>query len=187
MGGFIGGVARALPRHRARRLDFLCAIIGAGLGAERIEIWTDVDGILQPRSQNLPRRHAASKSSASTSGRTGLFRAKCCPGTVLPLIQKNIRIRAESLNPSCEGTRNHTHAPQGQNIFKASRCQENIRCIQVAPACCWPTVFCARSLKPLIGTRCRSTWFQLLKSASHSTVDSNHSIPPLRCRPVQVG
>ena len=47
MGGFIGatkaGVTTTIGRGGS---DFSAAIIGAGLDAERIEIWTDVDGML---------------------------------------------------------------------------------------------------------------------------------------------
>ncbi|MEO6119886.1 MAG: aspartate kinase, partial [Terriglobales bacterium] len=47
MGGFIGatreGVTTTIGRGGS---DFTAAIVGAGLGAERIEIWTDVDGMM---------------------------------------------------------------------------------------------------------------------------------------------
>src|SRR6202045_4095586 len=47
MGGFIGanraGITTTIGRGGS---DFSAAIVGAGLNAERIEIWTDVDGIL---------------------------------------------------------------------------------------------------------------------------------------------
>src|ERR1700683_408665 len=47
MGGFIGanraGITTTIGRGGS---DFSAAVVGAGLGAERIEIWTDVDGIL---------------------------------------------------------------------------------------------------------------------------------------------
>src|SRR5580698_4041708 len=47
MGGFIGanrqGITTTIGRGGS---DYSAAIVGAGLGAERIEIWTDVDGIL---------------------------------------------------------------------------------------------------------------------------------------------
>jgi len=47
MGGFIGatkaGVTTTIGRGGS---DFSAAIVGAGLAAERIEIWTDVDGMM---------------------------------------------------------------------------------------------------------------------------------------------
>ncbi len=47
MGGFIGstrsGVTTTIGRGGS---DFSAAIVGAGLNAEAIEIWTDVDGMM---------------------------------------------------------------------------------------------------------------------------------------------
>ena len=47
MGGFVGatksGVTTTIGRGGG---DYSAAIVGAGMGAERIEIWTDVDGML---------------------------------------------------------------------------------------------------------------------------------------------
>ena len=47
MGGFIGaskaGITTTIGRGGS---DYSAAIVGAGLGAERIEIWTDVDGMM---------------------------------------------------------------------------------------------------------------------------------------------
>ena len=48
MGGFIAstedGVTTTLGRDRGS--DYTAAIVGAGIGAEEIQIWTDVDGML---------------------------------------------------------------------------------------------------------------------------------------------
>ncbi len=47
MGGFIGSTAEGVTTTLGRGgSDFSAAIVGAGLGAERIEIWTDVDGMM---------------------------------------------------------------------------------------------------------------------------------------------
>jgi len=47
MGGFIGatldGVTTTLGRGGS---DYTASIVGAGIGAEEIQIWTDVDGML---------------------------------------------------------------------------------------------------------------------------------------------
>ena len=47
MGGFIGGTRSGITTTIGRGgSDFSAAIVGAGLGAEKIEIWTDVDGMM---------------------------------------------------------------------------------------------------------------------------------------------
>jgi aspartate kinase len=65
MGGFIGstddGVVTTLGRGGS---DFTASIVGAGIGAEEIQIWTDVDGMLTADPTILLYR----------SRRTGLFR-----------------------------------------------------------------------------------------------------------------
>ena len=58
MGGFIGstedGVTTTLGRGGS---DFTASIVGAGIGAEEIQIWTDVDGMLTADPTILPGGH----------------------------------------------------------------------------------------------------------------------------------
>ena len=47
MGGFVGATRDGIPTTLGRGgSDFSASIVGAGLHAQRIEIWTDVDGIM---------------------------------------------------------------------------------------------------------------------------------------------
>jgi aspartate kinase len=135
MGGFIGasraGITTTIGRGGS---DFSAAIFGAGLEAERIEIWTDVDGILttDPRICSDARRIKVI--SFDEAAELAYFGAKVLhPATVLPAIQKNIPVYVlNSLNPSCEGTRITTRAPQGKNIFKAIAAKKRITIVDVA-------------------------------------------------------
>ena len=116
MGGFIGATKAGITTTIGRGgSDYSAAIVGAGLGAERIEIWTDVDGMMTTDPQPLPRKPGASRSSASTkqpSWPTSEPRS-CIPATVLPAVQKNIPVYIlNSSNPTCEGTRITARAPQ---------------------------------------------------------------------------
>src|SRR5207248_10012846 len=58
MGGFIGstpeGVTTTLGRGGS---DFTASIVGAGIDAEEIQIWTDVDGMLTADPTILPGGH----------------------------------------------------------------------------------------------------------------------------------
>src|SRR5260370_34303741 len=122
MGGFIAanraGITTTIGRGGS---DFSAAIFGAGLGADRIEIWTDVDGILTTDPRICPEARRIKVISFDEAAELAYFGAKGLhPATVLPAIQKTIPVYVlNSLNPSREGTRITTHAPQGQNIFKA--------------------------------------------------------------------
>ncbi|PYX15326.1 MAG: lysine-sensitive aspartokinase 3 [Acidobacteria bacterium] len=47
LGGFVGSTRDGIPTTLGRGgSDFSAAIVGAALGAQRIEIWTDVDGVM---------------------------------------------------------------------------------------------------------------------------------------------
>jgi aspartate kinase len=135
MGGFIGasraGITTTIGRGGS---DFSAAIFGAGLNADRIEIWTDVDGILTTDPRICPDAHRLKVISFDEAAELAYFGAKVLhPATVLPAIQKNIPVYVlNSRNPSCEGTRITTRAPQGKNIFKAIAVKKRITIVNVA-------------------------------------------------------
>ena len=135
MGGFIGsnraGITTTIGRGGS---DFSAAIFGAGLSADRIEIWTDVDGILTTDPRICPDAHRIKVISFDEAAELAYFGAKVLhPATVLPAIKKNIPVYVlNSLNPSCEGTRITTRAPQGKNIFKAIAAKKRITIVDVA-------------------------------------------------------
>ena len=76
MGGFIASTGRwrynnVGPR---RRSDYTASIVGAGIGAEEIQIWTDVDGIhADRRSQDSSRRTSRRNLLLRRSRRTRLL------------------------------------------------------------------------------------------------------------------
>ena len=75
MGGFIGatedGVTTTLGRGGS---DFTASIVGAGVGAEEIQIWTDVDGMLTADPTILPGGHRVKIDFVRGSRGTGLLR-----------------------------------------------------------------------------------------------------------------
>ena len=94
MGGFIGanraGITTTIGRGGS---DFSAAIFGAGLGADRIEIWTDVDGILTTDPRICPEARRIKVISFDEAAELAYFGAKVLhPATVLPAIQKNIPV-----------------------------------------------------------------------------------------------
>ena len=135
MGGFIGsnraGVTTTIGRGGS---DFSAAIFGAGLSASRIDIWTDVDGILTTDPRICPDARRIKVISFDEAAELAYFGAKVLhPATVLPAIQKNIPVYVlNSRNPSCEGTRITAHAPQGRNLFKAIAAKKRITIVDVA-------------------------------------------------------
>jgi len=183
MGGFIGanraGITTTIGRGGS---DFSAAIVGAGLGAERIEIWTDVDGILTTDPHICSDARRIKVISFDEAAELAYFGAKVLhPATVLPAIQKNIPVYVlNSRNPSCEGTRITTRAPQGRNIFKAIAVKKRITIVDVAA----PRMLLAHGfLRTIFESFDRHKVAVDVVSTSEVsvslTVDSNQAIPAL--------
>ena len=135
MGGFIGankaGVTTTIGRGGS---DFSAAIVGAALNAEKIEIWTDVDGMLTTDPRMCPDARRIKVISFDEAAELAYFGAKVLhPATVLPAIQKNIPVFVlNSRNATCEGTKITARAPQSRNIFKAIAVKKRITIVDVA-------------------------------------------------------
>jgi len=183
MGGFIGsnraGITTTIGRGGS---DFSAAIFGAGLNADRIEIWTDVDGILTTDPRICPEARRIKVISFDEAAELAYFGAKVLhPATVLPAIQKNIPVYVlNSRNPSCEGTCITNHAPQGRNLFKAIAAKKRITIVEVAA----PRMLLAHGfLKAIFDAFDRHKVAVDVVSTSEVsvslTVDSNQAIPAL--------
>jgi len=90
MGGFIGSTRTGITTTIGRGgSDFSAAIVGAGLGAERIEIWTDVDGMMTTDPNLCSDARRIKTISFDEAAELAYFGAKVLhPATVLPAIQK---------------------------------------------------------------------------------------------------
>jgi aspartate kinase len=174
MGGFIGanraGITTTIGRGGS---DFSAAIVGAGLG---------VDGILTTDPRICPEAHRIKVISFDEAAELAYFGAKVLhPATVLPAIQKNIPVFVlNSRNPSCEGTKIITRAPQGKNIFKAIAVKKRITIVDVAA----PRMLLAhgflRSIFEAFDRHKVSVDVVSTSEVSVSlTVDSNQAIPAL--------
>ena len=135
MGGFIGatrgGVTTTIGRGGS---DFSAAIVGAGLNANRIEIWTDVDGMMTTDPNICPEARRIRTISFEEAAELAYFGAKVLhPATVLPAIQKNVPVYIlNSRNPPCEGTKITARAPHCKNFFKAIAAKKRITIVDVA-------------------------------------------------------
>jgi len=135
MGGFIGsnraGVTTTIGRGGS---DFSAAIFGAGLNAQRIEIWTDVDGMMTTDPRLCPDARRIKVISFDEAAELAYFGAKVLhPATVLPAIQQNIPVYVlNSQNPTCEGTKITARAPRSSNIFKAIALKKKTTIVDVA-------------------------------------------------------
>jgi aspartate kinase len=138
MGGFIGateeGVTTTLGRGGS---DYTASIVGAGIGAEEIQIWTDVDGMLTADPRILP-GYRVETCSFAEAAELAYFGAKVLhPATVLPAIEKNIPVRIlNSRRPEVEGTLITAEAPASVSSIEISpirsiACKTNITLVNI--------------------------------------------------------
>ena len=134
LGGFIGatenGVTTTLGRGGS---DFSAAIFGAGLGAEEIQIWTDVDGVMTCDPKLVPEAHRVKTISFAEAAELAYFGAKVLhPSTLLPAIEKNIPIVVlNSRRPEVPGTRIVAEAVPCANVIKAISCKKGISIVNI--------------------------------------------------------
>lgn len=134
MGGFIGssttGVTTTLGRGGS---DFSAAIAGAGVGAEEIQIWTDVDGMLTCDPRILPGGRRLKRVSFGEAAEMAYFGAKVLhPATVLPAIEKNIPVRIlNSRRPEVEGTLIVGEPVRSTNPVKSIACKRGITIVNI--------------------------------------------------------
>ncbi len=134
MGGFIGstidGVTTTLGRGGS---DYTASIVGAGIGAEEIQIWTDVDGMLTADPTILPGGHRVETCSFAEAAELAYFGAKVLhPATVLPAIEKNIPVRIlNSRRPEVEGTLIVSEPPPSKDPVRSIACKRNITLVNI--------------------------------------------------------
>ena len=129
MGGFIAatedGVTTTLGRGGS---DFTASIVGAGIGAEEIQIWTDVDGMLTADPNMVPDAHRVRVISFTEAAELAYFGAKVLhPATVMPAIDRNIPVLIlNSRRPQVEGTRIQSEAGPSKNVVKSIACKAKV-------------------------------------------------------------
>ena len=107
MGGFVGATRDGIPTTLGRGgSDFSASIVAAGLHAGRIEIWTDVDGILTTDPNLCPEARRVARMSFHEAADLAYFGARVLhPATLAPAMRANIPVWVlNSRNPECPGT-----------------------------------------------------------------------------------
>jgi aspartate kinase len=180
LGGFIAstreGIATTLGRGGS---DFSAAIVGAGMNAARIEIWTDVDGMMTTDPNLCPQARRIKTISFEEAAELAYFGAKVLhPATLLPAIRKNIPVLIlNSRNPQCEGTRITASAPKSRNSFKAIAAKKRITVVDVvATRMLMAHGFLKSIFEVFAEHRCPVDMVSTSEVSVSVTVDSNESI-----------
>lgn len=134
MGGFIAstedGVTSTLGRGGS---DYTASIVGAGIGAEEIQIWTDVDGMLTADPRVYAGGQRVEVCSFAEAAELAYFGAKVLhPATVLPAIETNIPVRIlNSRRPDSPGTLIVKTPPASMSPIRSIACKQNITLVNI--------------------------------------------------------
>jgi aspartate kinase len=183
MGGFIGSTREGTTTTLGRGgSDFTAAIVGAGLNAEAIEIWTDVDGMMTTDPRICKDAHRIRTISFDEAAELAYFGAKVLhPATLLPAVQKDIPVLVlNSRNPSCEGTRIIARAPNCRNYFKAIAAKRRITIVDVVATRMLMAHGFLRSIFEVFDRhRCPVDMVSTSEVSVSLTVDSTEAIPEI--------
>ena len=132
--GFIGstqdGVTTTIGRGGS---DYSAALIGAALGTEEIEIWTDVDGLMTADPRVVPNARRIRVISFAEASELSYFGAKVLhPSTVLPAIEREIPVHIYNThNPTCEGTLIVATPRSSRNLIKSIAFKRGVTIVNV--------------------------------------------------------
>jgi aspartate kinase len=107
LGGFVGATAAGHTTTLGRGgSDYSGALVGAGVGAAEIQIWTDVDGMLSADPRVIKNARLVDHLSFAEAAELAYFGAKVLhPSTILPAVERNIPVRIlNSWKPEAAGT-----------------------------------------------------------------------------------
>jgi aspartate kinase len=134
LGGFVGSTVDGHTTTLGRGgSDYSGAIVGAGIGAREIQIWTDVDGMLtaDPRVIGSPR--LVPHLSFAEAAELAYFGAKVLhPSTILPAVERNIPVRIlNSRKPDGAGTMITAEPPPGSTPLTALACKRDVTVVDI--------------------------------------------------------
>ncbi len=134
LAGFIGATTDGIPTTLGRGgSDLSAAVVGAALNGKRIEIWTDVEGVMTADPRLCPRAQRIELISFDEAAELAYFGAKVLhPATLVPAIKKNIPVYVlNSRRPESKGTCVRAHAPRSRTMFRAIAAKRNMKVVNV--------------------------------------------------------
>lgn len=132
-GGFIGSDSENNITTLGRGgSDFTASIISWALKSEKLEIWTDVNGIMTTDPRIVRNAKLLTQVSYQEASELSYFGAKVLhPKTIFPAISENIPVYVlNSFNPNCEGTL-ITNESKSKNIIKSIAFRRKITLINI--------------------------------------------------------
>jgi aspartate kinase len=135
LGGFVGATRDGIPTTLGRGgSDFSAAIVGAGLHASRIEIWTDVDGVMTTDPNLCPDAQRVPRMSFDEAAELAYFGARVLhPATLVPAMRRDIPVWVlNSRNPEGAGTEIRAYSGECAGV-KAITLKRGVAVVDVEP------------------------------------------------------
>lgn len=137
LGGFIAGARNGATTTLGRGgSDYTAALIGAALGADEIQIWTDVTGVLTADPRVVPEAQTIERLSYSEAAELAYFGAKVLhPKTIQPAIENGIPVRiCNSRAPHENGTLVGPETETSPRTVKAIAHKTGVTTVQITSA-----------------------------------------------------
>ena len=183
IGGFIGstidGITTTLGRGGS---DYTAALVGGGMHAGAIEIWTDVDGIMTTDPRICPDALRVKTISFEEAAELAYFGAKVLhPATILPAVQKSIPVWVlNSRNPESEGTRITAMSAKCSSPFKSIAAKKKLTIIDVVASRMLMTHGYLKAVFDVFDKyKCAIDMVSTSEVSISVTVDSNQQLPEI--------
>ncbi|HZN09602.1 MAG TPA: lysine-sensitive aspartokinase 3 [Pyrinomonadaceae bacterium] len=137
LGGFIASTQEGTTTTLGRGgSDYTAALIGAALGVDEIQIWTDVTGVLSADPRIVPEAQTVERLSYAEASELAYFGAKVLhPKTIQPAIEGRIPVRiCNSRAPEEIGTLVGPQAETTERTIKAIAHKGGVTTVQVTSA-----------------------------------------------------
>ena len=134
LGGFVGSTVDGHTTTLGRGgSDYSGAIVGAGIGAREIQIWTDVDGMLTADPRVISSARLVPHLSFAEAAELAYFGAKVLhPSTIVPAVERNIPVRIlNSRKPDGTGTTITAEPPPSSMPLTALACKRDVTVVDI--------------------------------------------------------
>src|SRR5277367_2593345 len=183
MGGFIGSTATGITTTLGRGgSDYTAALVGGGLHAGAIEIWTDVNGIMTTDPRICADALRVKTISFEEAAELAYFGAKVLhPATILPAVQKNIPVYVlNSRNPENEGTKITAMSAKCSSPFKSIAAKKKLTIIDVVASRMLMTHGYLKAVFDVFDKyKCAIDMVSTSEVSISVTVDSNQQLPEI--------
>ncbi len=132
--GFVASTANKVTSTLGRSgSDYTATLIGGTLDAKRVEIWTDVDGVMSADPRVVKDAYTIEELSYVEAGEMAYFGAKVLhPRTMRPLIARSISLHIKNtFNPSAKGTTISKSGRPSGGMVKAITSVRNVAVLMI--------------------------------------------------------